>query len=188
MAEQLAEHRNLVSASKPIQLGASWQRRLTTRSGFEFRVRPVAADDEAALADFFAHVTPEELRFRFLTACREVGHARLVAMTDIDHDQTENFLAVLDDGTIIASGLIATDADRARAEVAISIRSDHRGQGISWTLLDHIAQYAEARGIKVIESIEARENRAAIGLEKEMGFIVAPVAGDPTLIRLSRYI
>jgi GNAT superfamily N-acetyltransferase len=159
---------------------------LTTRCGFVFAVRPVRADDEPALAECFAHVTPAELRFRFLSGCREIGHDQLVAMTAIDHDRTENFLATLADGTIIASGLIASDAARERAEVAISIRAEYRDRGVSWTLLDHIAGYARASGIKVIESIETRENRAAIELEREMGFVVEAINGDPTLVRVSR--
>ncbi|PZN95967.1 MAG: GNAT family N-acetyltransferase [Alphaproteobacteria bacterium] len=182
----IEEHRTLTKASTPIADAAPWTRRLTTRTGFDFHVRPATADDEPALAEFFAHVTPEELRFRFLTACREVGHARLVAMTDIDHDKTENFLAVLTDGTVIASGLLAADNAGDRAEVAISIHSGYKDRGVSWTLLDHIAHYAAARGIKVIESIESRENRAAIALEMEMGFVTEAIEGDPTLVRVSR--
>ena len=184
--EQLDQHRTLTKASTPIADAAPWTRGLTTRTGFDFHVRPATPDDEPALADFFAHVTPEELRFRFLTACKEVGHDRLQAMIDIDHDKTENFLAVLPDGTVIASGLIAADTAGERAEVAISIRADHKHKGISWTLLEHIARYAEARGIKVIESIESRENRAAIELEQEMGFVAETIEGDPTLVRVSR--
>ncbi|WP_439533406.1 GNAT family N-acetyltransferase [Polymorphobacter sp.] len=184
MSVQIETTRTPAAAAKPAIAVSPCV--LTTRTGFAFLVRPASPEDEPALAECFAHVTPAELRFRFLTGCREVGHHRLEAMTVIDHDTTENFLALLPDGTILASGLIATDAARERAEVAISIRADYRGRGISWTLLDHIARYAQQRGIKVIESIESRENRDAIALEQQMGFIVEPLAGDPTLVRVSR--
>ena len=74
-----------------------WSRELTTRTGFEFNVRPAQPSDEAALAAFFTHVTPDDLRFRFLTGLKTVGHDRLAAMTMVDHRQTENFLAFIDD-------------------------------------------------------------------------------------------
>lgn len=159
---------------------------LVTRTGYAFHVRPVTADDEPALAAFFTHVTPEELRFRFLSAVCEAGHAQIEAMTMVDHDRTETFIAEDADGLLIASGMLAADAARERGEVAISIRADHKNRGISWTLLEHIARYAEAHGIKVLESIEARSNRAAIELEQEMGFKAEAIAGDPTLVRVYR--
>lgn len=163
-----------------------WTGTLTTRSGLTFDVRPARREDEAALADCFAHVAPDDMRFRFLTACKDVGHDRLVAMTDIDHDHVENFLAVLPDGTVIASALISVDDGGERAEVAVAIRADYRARGVGWTLLDHVAHYVEARGVKVLESYESAENHAAITLEREMGFVTERVAGDPTVVRVSR--
>lgn len=160
---------------------------LTTRSGYHFRVRPASPDDEAALADFFRHVSCEDMRFRFLSAVREVGHARLVEMTTVDHDRTEDFLAFDMDGrTIIATAMLALDAKRERGEVAIAIREDFKGRGIGWTLLEHVARYAEARGVKVLESLESRENHAAINLEREMGFTVESCPGDATLVVVKR--
>lgn len=186
MVAQVMLHKERFGAAAPFVDPAVWSRTLTTRTGFAFAVRPAAVSDEAGLAAFFTQVTPEELRFRFLSSIREVGHDRLVAMTDIDHDRTENFLGVLPDGRIIATGLLAADPELKRGEVAISIDKDFKGKGISWTLLEHIAAYAEARGIKRLESIEARENRAAITLEQEMGFTAEAVEGDATLVRVVR--
>ena len=87
-----------------------WSRDLRTRTGLTFHVRPVRAEDEAALAEFFRHVTPEDLRFRFLGGMKEVSHDRLVAMTQVDHHKTENFLAFADSGkSIIATAMLACD-------------------------------------------------------------------------------
>lgn len=139
--------------------------------------------DEAALADFFTHVTPEDMRFRFLSAIRKVDHERLVAMTDVDHQQTENFLA-FEPGSavIIATAMLAADAALEKAEVAIAIRSDFKRRGVSWTLLEHVARAARAKGLASIESIESRDNHAAIDLEREMGFTALPCPGDPTMV------
>ena len=69
-----------------------WSRELTTHTGFVFSVRPAQASDETALAELFTHVSAEDLRFRFLTGLMTVGHDRLAAMTDIDHNKTENLM------------------------------------------------------------------------------------------------
>lgn len=175
-----------VGAGQPVADAERWSRPLTTRTGYTFDVRPARPGDEEQLGEFFRHVSEDDIRFRFLIALDKVGHDRLVALTAIDHDRTENFLALDADGTILASGMLAADPQLERGEVAISIRTDHKRRGISWTLLEHIAAYAEARGIKTLESLEARENRAAIELEQEMGFTAHPVEDDPTLVLVRR--
>ncbi|OYX63317.1 MAG: GNAT family N-acetyltransferase [Sphingomonadales bacterium 32-64-17] len=161
---------------------------LVTRTGFKFGVRAVAAADEPALADFFRQVTPDDLRFRFLSAVREVSHARLEEMINVDQERTESFIVTAPDegDAIVAAAMLAADPAGERAEVAISMRADHKGLGIGWTLLDHLAKHAEAKGVRVLESVESRANRAAISLEREMGFIAEPVEGDSTLVVLRR--
>ncbi|HEY0625936.1 MAG TPA: GNAT family N-acetyltransferase [Allosphingosinicella sp.] len=160
---------------------------LVTRTGFRFHVRPATQDDEEALADFFTHVTPQDIRFRFLTPLPKVGHAFLERMTKVDHDRTEDFLAFTEDGkTLIATAMLAADEAKERAEVAISIRTDYKRRGIGWRLLEHVSRYAEAKGIKVLESIECRENREAIQLEREMGFTATSYPGDPTLVLVQK--
>ncbi len=165
----------------------AWSGDLTTRAGLVFQVRPVSPDDEAPLAEFFAHVTPEDLRFRFLGGVREVSQERLVAMTHVDHRLTENFLALSDEGkTIVGTAMLACDASMDKGEVAISVRADYKHKGIAWELLRHIARYAEAKGVKVLESIESRENHEAIELEREQGFVAESYPDDPALILIRK--
>ena len=162
---------------------------LTTRTGFCFSVRPAIPSDEAALAAFFTHVTPEDLRFRFLTGLKTVGHDRLVAMTTIDHRQTENFLAFVDgEAEIIATAMLACDAEMKTGEVAIAIRPDYKAKGVSWDLLGHVAAYAKAIGLTTIQSVESRDNHAAIDMEREMGFVAGPYPDDPTLVLVQRHL
>jgi GNAT superfamily N-acetyltransferase len=170
-------------------LAPSGSRVLTTHTGFLFSVRPANPADEAALGEFFTHVTPEDLRFRFLTGLKKVGHDRLVAMTTVDHRQTENFLAFVDYGTeIIATAMLACDAGMKVGEVAIAIRSDYKGKGVSWEMLGHVAAYAKAKGLTTLQSIEIRDNHAAIDMEREMGFVVGPYPEDPTLVLVTKYL
>ncbi|WP_244491157.1 GNAT family N-acetyltransferase [Paramesorhizobium deserti] len=160
---------------------------MTTRTGLAFHVRPVRPEDEAALAEFFAHVTPEDLRFRFLGAMKEVSHDRIVAMTQVDHQRTENFLAFTEEGkTVIATAMLACDPALEKGEVAISVRAEYRNRGVGWELLRLVAQYAEAKGVKTLESIENRENHDAIELEREQGFVAETYPDDPTLVLIRK--
>jgi acetyltransferase len=148
-----------------------WAAHIVTRDGLAMDVRPVRPDDEAALADFFRHVTPEDLRFRFLTGLREVGRDRLAAMTQIDYHRAMNFLAFDEGGMLIATAMLACDPDGIRAEFAVSVRSGFKGRGVSWSLVQHILKYAESEGIQTLESVESADNHAALQLEREAGFI-----------------
>ena len=159
-----------------------WSGDLTSRTGYRFHVRPISPTDAVDLGSFFTHVSPDDLRFRFLSAVRIVPHQELVALSTMDHRRTENFLAVdPDTGVIIASAMIAADAALVTAEVAIAIRADFKNRGVSWTLLEHVARYARDRGFKSLESTESRDNHRAIDLEREMKFKMLPCPGDETL-------
>lgn len=171
------------SGGQPQLLLGEWSAELTTRSGLKLKVRPAAPDDEARLAEFFANVAPEDIRFRFLSPMPRVGHDTLQELVTVDHTRTENFLAFDSSGKkLVASAMLAADPSLEKAEVAIATRADMKHRGVGWTLLQYLADYAEARGIKAIESIEARDNREAIALEKEMGFTATSYPGDATLM------
>lgn len=166
-----------------------WSRDLVTRTGFRFHVRAARPEDETALAAFFTHMTADDLRFRFLSTIKEVGHDRLAAMTQIDHRRTENFLAFADGSpAIIATAMLACDDALDIGEVAIAIRSEDKKKGVGWELLGHIARYAEAKGVKTLESLESRENHAAIELEKELGFVAQSYPDDPSLVLVRRHL
>ncbi|WP_176594300.1 GNAT family N-acetyltransferase [Sphingobium sp. EM0848] len=159
---------------------------LCTRSGFVFRLRPAIADDGEALTAFFGQVSDDDRRFRFLSAVQALTSGQLAELTRHEPQMHENFLALDTEGAIIAVATLAADKARETGEVAIAIRADHKGRGIGWTLLDHMAREAKGWGIKRLQSIESRENHAAITLEQEKGFSALPVEGDSSLILLER--
>jgi acetyltransferase len=167
-------------ANPPLAAG-----QIETRSGLRLAVRGAEPSDKPALAAFFRRVSPEDLRFRFLSAVREVGDDRLVEMTSVDHVRTEDFLAFDAAGAIVAAAMLAIDPSRERAEVAISVRADQRGKGIGWSLLRFVADQARARGVRQLQSVESRANFAAIQLQREMGFACRSHPDDPTLMIVS---
>lgn len=174
-----------MNEAEPLLL-PEWSAKLQTRTGVRLDVRPASAGDEALLIQFFRKLSPDDLRFRFLSTVRQVGPALVHPLADVDHDRTEDLLAFDEqDKSLVATAMIAATPDLARAEVAIAVRSDVKGQGIGWTLLRHACDYAASRGIGRIESIESSQNRPAIALETEMGFKAEPYDGDSSLTLVS---
>lgn len=156
---------------------------LTTRSGKVLEIRPVHQDDAFLLAQFFEHLSPEDLRFRFLSAMANPTQEQIADMTHVDHWGSEHLLGFdAATGDLVASAMMVADKAMDVAEVAISIAPDHKGCGIGWTMLKHCADVARARQIKRLQSIESRANHAAIEVERTLGFEAQPYEGDPGLV------
>ena len=168
---------------------AEWSEVLTTRTGLSLYVRPVSSDDTDLVAAFFAALAPDDLRFRFLSPLTRPCHTLIETLVCVDHVRTEDFLAFADeDGkkVLIASAMLAADPSLDRAEVAIAVDPAYQQRGVGWTMLDFVARDAAARGIRILESVECRDNRAAIALEREMGFTASPYPHDATLTLVSK--
>lgn len=156
---------------------------LTTRSGLVLEVRPVHADDAFLLAKFFEHVSPDDLRFRFLSAMPHPSAEQIAAMVEVDHWGSEHLLAFdAANNELVASAMMVADKGMHAAEVAISVAADRKGQGIGWSMLKHCADVARARQIGTLQSIESRANHAAIEVEQALGFKAIAYEGDPGLV------
>ena len=172
-----------------IPLLEEWSAELTTRSGLKLFVRPVTTDDSRLVERFLASLSHDDLRFRFLTPLARPSLSLLEALVLVDHVRAEDFLAFIDvEGRkeLIASAMLAADRSGKRAEVAIAVRPEYKQHGVGWTLLDFVARDAAQRGIETLESVECRDNRAAISLEREMGFTARSYPGDATLALVSK--
>lgn len=158
---------------------------IVTRDGTEIMLRPVTADDAVLLNRFFDGLTPDDMRFRFLSAQPHLSGAQLGAMVDVDHRHREHLLAFESNGNeLVASLLIAADDSFEVAEVAIAITPAYKGRGVGWSLLNHAVDLAKKRGVKRLRSIESRENREAIDVERTLGFKSSDYEGDATLALL----
>jgi L-amino acid N-acyltransferase YncA len=144
-----------------------WNKQLITRSGCLFDVRPAHADDADKLSALLAHATPEDRAFRVHT-----GHGSDIMISTVDHHPNKTFLALVDQGEeAIAAATLDCDMAREHGNVSLVIRSDFKHDGVSWELLSHVVRYAEAIGVKSLECVESPDNRAAIALEHDIGFI-----------------
>ena len=63
-----------------------------------------------------------------------------------------------------------SDADNVEAECAIITRSDLKGQGLGYQMMDKIVRYAKGRGLKTLTAEILIENRSGLKLAREFGF------------------
>ena len=171
---------------QPAALLPAWAATTVTQDGIILNLRPASAEDEPKLADFLQQLNPQDLRFRFLSAMKGASPGLAHALVDIDHTQTENLLAFDNQNELVATTLIAAPRGADAAEVAVAVLSDLTGHGVGWSMLDQACNYARSRGFKTLQSIQMSDDRAAIALEKEMGFRAQPNPDDMSLTTLSK--
>ncbi|GAC1043189.1 N-acetyltransferase family protein [Rhizobium sp. No.120] len=160
---------------------------ITTREGLQVTVRPAGFEDEHLMIDLFDHVSPQDLRFRFLSAVKHVSRKQIADLIGADHNAIESYLAFVKGGNMpVATAVLACDHKRKRGEVAIAVRSDFKGHGLGWEFLGLMVSEARKRGLEKIESMEDRSNYDAIELEENMGFSAEPCPDDPTHLLLSK--
>ena len=77
---------------------------------------------------------------------------------------------------------LSADPDNARAEYAVVVRSDWKGRGLGYALMQEIIAYGRARGIGEIFGTIMAENAAMIDMVRELGFAIASDADDASLV------
>ena len=158
-----------------------------TRSGVALHIRPATRDDEGALIAFFANVSADDLRSRFGGTSPQIGSAALAPLLECDASLSMTFLAFAED-TLVAASTLADVPGSATAEVALSVHAHYKGRGIAWTLLEHTLAYATAHGLKEVTSFESGDERAAVNLEREMGFVARLTSASPVELSLSKIV
>ena len=165
-----------------------WERQLTLRDGTATLVRPVRPEDEPLYQRFFTHVSERDLRLRFFAPVKEFGHAFITRLTQIDYARAMAFVAVEQaTGDMLGGVRLHADANYDRGEYAILLRSDLKGKGLGWQLMQMIIEYARVTGLRVIEGQVLSENTTMLAMCRELGFDVAVDADEPgvCLVRLA---
>ena len=77
------------------------------------------------------------------------------------------------------------DANHESGEYAILVRSDRKGTGLGFALMQLMIDWARAEGLKRIEGTVLRENRPMLAVCRNLGFSVHPDKDDGTVMKVS---
>jgi acetyltransferase len=157
-----------------------WERHTALRDGTKILVRPVRPEDEALYGPFFADVTAEDLRLRFFAPVKEFGHTFIARFTQIDYARAMAFIAIEESsGKMLGVVRLHADANYERGEYAILVRSDLKGRGLGYLLMQLIIEYARTEKLKTIEGQVLSENTTMLVMCRELGFEIQPDPNDP---------
>jgi acetyltransferase len=160
---------------------SEWERHLVIGESWRIFVRPMRPEDEDIVRDFLTHVTMDDLRLRFFAPVKDFGHAFVARLTQLDYARAMAFIAFDEDtGEALGGVRLHADANYETGEYAVLLRSDLKGRGLGWQLMQLIIEYARSEGIKRIEGQVLAENTVMLQMCRELGFSVGhePDGGD----------
>jgi acetyltransferase len=154
-----------------------WEQLRHLPNGTAVLVRPVRPEDEQLYAPFFARITADDLRLRFFSPMKEFSHAFIARMTQLDYARAMAFVALdQSSGDLLGVARLHANADYDRGEYAVLVRSDMKGMGLGWLLMQVLLEYARSEGLNRIEGQVLRENTTMLKMCRELGFTIL---GDP---------
>jgi acetyltransferase len=167
---------------------SQWQRHIEVRGGWRVFVRPIRPEDEPQIHELLRHVASHDLRLRFFAPMKEFSHEFIARLTQLDYARAMAFVA-FDEVTNELLGVVRIHSDSIyeSGEYAILLRSDLKGRGLGWSLMQLIIEYARSEGLKAISGDVLTENTVMLAMCRNLGFQVKsdPVEHDICNVRLT---
>lgn len=151
--------------------------------GSSLLLRPIRPEDEPLLHDTLAKSTPEDLRLRFFAPLKRLSPQLAARLTQIDYDREMAFVAE-QDGAALGVVRISADPDNIEAEYAVFVRSDMKGKGLGYLLMQEMIAYARSRGIRAVTGKVLRENTTMLQMADELGFCRRRDSEDPGIVEV----
>jgi acetyltransferase len=156
---------------------SQWQRHIEVKDGWRVFARPIRPEDEPLIHEFLKHVTMQDLRLRFFAPMKEFTHEFIARLTQLDYARAMAFVA-FEEGTNDVVGVVRIHSDSIyeSGEYAILLRSDLKGRGLGWALMQMMIEYARSEGLKTVSGEVLTENTVMLAVCRNLGF---EVKADP---------
>jgi acetyltransferase len=161
----------------------AWERHLALPDGSKVFVRPIRPEDEALYPAFLTAVTADDLRLRFFAPVKDFSHGFIARFTQIDYARAMAFIANEEaTGRMLGVVRVHADSEYRTAEYAILVRSDLKGHGLGWLLMELMIEYARAEGLETIRGQVLQENRTMLQMCRQLGFAIAPDPDESSIV------
>src|SRR5499427_6340586 len=161
----------------------AWERHLALPDGSRIFVRPIRPEDEALYPAFLTAVTADDLRLRFFAPVKEFSHGFLARFTQIDYARAMAFIAIEEaTGQMLGVVRVHAECEYRTAEYAILVRSDLKGHGLGWMLMELMIEYARTEGLQSIRGQVLQENRTMLQMCRQLGFHIAPDPDESSIV------
>jgi acetyltransferase len=150
------------------------------------RVRPIRPEDEHLTQDFFDKLTPHDIRMRLFAPMKSLSHAFVARLTQIDYAREMALVALSpDEREILGVSRLSGDPDHERAEFAVIVRSDLKGHGLGWELMQRLIAFARQEGFAELFGYVLSENTTMLQMCRDLGFKTALDIADATTYQVT---
>jgi acetate---CoA ligase (ADP-forming) len=141
------------------------------RDGSTVHVRPVRAEDAAAVQVFFKGLSPKSIALRFFSSFPDLDRAVRWA-TQVDDQHRYGLIATSSaDGRVVAHAGWEREPDHPeRAEVAFAIADAMQHNGLGTILLGQLIQAADQVGVAVLSAEVLHQNHRMLHVFRDGGF------------------
>ena len=128
-------------------------------------------------------VSEDDVRLRFFAPIKEFSHGFIARFTQIDYARAMAFIAIEEPtGQMLGVVRIHADSEYRTAEYAILVRSDLKGHGLGWLLMELMIEYARAEGLQSIRGQVLQENRTMLQMCRQLGFHITPDPDETSIV------
>jgi RimJ/RimL family protein N-acetyltransferase len=151
----------------------------TIRGGERVLIRRLRPEDMALYPDFLADVSAEDLRLRFFARIAELSAAEADKLGHLDYRHEMAFVALdADTGRMLGLVRLKDELDEKTAEFAILVRSQLKGHGLGWLLMQRVIDYAREKGLRRVYGDVLVENTTMLKMSAELGFHAQDMGED----------
>jgi acetyltransferase len=169
---------------------ADLEHEIEVKGSLRLRVRAIRPEDEPALVEMSRRSTPEDVRLRFFDAMKSIPHRLAARLSQIDYDR-EMALVAIDQAKdergdeIVGVVRVICDPDIVQGEFAVMVRSDMKGRGLGYALMQEMLAWARERGLARVIGEVLPENATMLKMARELGAAVAPISPDGRSVRVT---
>ena len=141
------------------------------KNGATVKIRPIRPADERFYETFFRYLSPHDVRMRLFGAVKSFTHEQVAHLTQIDYARAMAFAAIdTGEDALLGVSRLAADPDRETAEFAVIVRSDLKGVGLGWALMQKLIAHARSEHLKELHGQVLAENTTMLKMCHDLGF------------------
>lgn len=147
-------------------------------------IRPIRPEDAAAHTAFFSRLSPQDIRYRFFSAMRELSPQQTVRLTQVDYDREIAFIAVNEaTGDTVGVSRLVCDLNGESGEFAVIVQADMKGRGLASHLMRRLIEWARTRALKQLVGQILADNHPMLSFIRHLGFTLHRMQDDPEVIK-----
>jgi acetyltransferase len=151
--------------------------------GEQMTIRPIRPEDAQAHTALFERLSPQDIRYRFFSAMRELSPEQTVRLTQVDYDREMAFIAVRDaTGETVGVSRLAADSDGRSGEFAVIVQPDMKGRGLASHLMRRLINWGRQCGLRQIEGQILADNHPMLAFIRHLGFSLHRMPDDPEVM------